>query len=154
MSPGLSDISSSDDSDSVINRRSNCGPKCKSLKPEHKCLNCGITKSPLWRRAKDSPGSLLCNACGLYFSSNNCHRPIHSQRFASRLAHLTGGEFGTVPEPLQKKKRIRAPPRTDLNCINCNSNKTPLWRKTNDGLPLCNACGLYLKFHNCHKPVK
>ncbi|CCH45692.1 Zinc finger protein [Wickerhamomyces ciferrii] len=42
------------------------------------CSNCSTTKTPLWRRAPD--GSLICNACGLYYRANNSHRPINLKR--------------------------------------------------------------------------
>jgi len=42
------------------------------------CSNCATTKTPLWRRAPD--GSLICNACGLYYRANNSHRPINLKR--------------------------------------------------------------------------
>lgn len=42
------------------------------------CSNCGTTKTPLWRRAPD--GTLICNACGLYYKANNHHRPVHLKR--------------------------------------------------------------------------
>lgn len=42
------------------------------------CLNCHTTKTPLWRRAPD--GTLICNACGLYYRLNNCHRPVNLKR--------------------------------------------------------------------------
>lgn len=46
--------------------------------PGQQCSNCGTTKTPLWRRAPD--GTLICNACGLYYRSNNAHRPVNLKR--------------------------------------------------------------------------
>eukprot|EP00842_Homolaphlyctis_polyrhiza_P001774 jgi/Hompol1/2598/HPOL_005567-RA len=36
-------------------------------------------------------------------------------------------------------------------CRNCNVTSTPLWRRLPDGL-FCNACALYFKLHNFHRP--
>ena len=33
-------------------------------------------------------------------------------------------------------------------CANCNTTTTTLWRRNNNGDPVCNACGLYFKLHN------
>ena len=38
--------------------------------------------------------------------------------------------------------------RTGLQCANCNTNTTTLWRRNNQGEPVCNACGLYFKLHS------
>ena len=38
--------------------------------------------------------------------------------------------------------------RTGLECANCNTTHTTLWRRNNQGEPVCNACGLYYKLHN------
>lgn len=35
-----------------------------------------------------------------------------------------------------------------LQCANCGSTRTPLWRRGPDGNTLCNACGLHFKTHN------
>jgi hypothetical protein len=38
-------------------------------------------------------------------------------------------------------------------CKNCGTKSTPFWRKDkNDGLPLCNACGLYFSKNDAPRP--
>ncbi|KAJ2787584.1 hypothetical protein GGI15_000607 [Coemansia interrupta] len=37
-------------------------------------------------------------------------------------------------------------------CENCGVTSTPLWRRSSDDTVLCNACGLYYKLHNTHRP--
>ncbi|KAF9564559.1 putative electron transfer flavoprotein subunit [Mortierella alpina] len=39
------------------------------------CYNCGVTKTPLWRRTHDRLHS-LCNACGLYYKQYKTNRPL------------------------------------------------------------------------------
>ncbi|KAI9302521.1 hypothetical protein BJ944DRAFT_269829 [Cunninghamella echinulata] len=44
--------------------------------PRHmECVNCKVTKTPLWRRTPDRKQT-LCNACGLYYKQYNTHRPL------------------------------------------------------------------------------
>ena len=38
-------------------------------------------------------------------------------------------------------------------CANCNTTKTPLWRRSVKGEPLCNACGLFWKLHGVNRPL-
>ncbi|KAG0365065.1 putative electron transfer flavoprotein subunit [Gamsiella multidivaricata] len=43
--------------------------------------------------------------------------------------------------------------RQNLVCANCRTTTTPLWRRDSFGNTICNACGLYFKLHNVHRPV-
>lgn len=40
-----------------------------------------------------------------------------------------------------------------LQCTNCQTKTTPLWRKSNNGDLLCNACGLFYKLHGILRPL-
>lgn len=39
-----------------------------------------------------------------------------------------------------------------MQCYNCRTNITPLWRRGENGKYLCNACGLYFKIHRMNRP--
>ena len=43
--------------------------------------------------------------------------------------------------------------RHGLCCTNCHTTQTTLWRRNNDGEPVCNACGLYFKLHGVNRPM-
>lgn len=63
---------------SAMNTTAHVKQEDSPLIASQKCSNCGTSKTPLWRRAPD--GSLICNACGLYYKANNCHRPVNLKR--------------------------------------------------------------------------
>lgn len=43
--------------------------------------------------------------------------------------------------------------RSGLQCANCQTVTTTLWRRNNEGEPVCNACGLYFKLHGVARPM-
>ncbi|KAK5821714.1 hypothetical protein F5H01DRAFT_275376 [Linnemannia elongata] len=142
-------------------------------KREHKvgvtatsCANCGTTTTPLWRRAGN--GQTICNACGLYFKARNLTRPTWLKRNTGAKKAESGAP-STTPEiadegPGSDKSAHAATTTTaagaapgmpghHLVCANCRTTTTPLWRRDSSGNTICNACGLYFKLHNVHRPV-
>lgn len=95
----------------------------------NECENCHTRTTPFWRRSPH--GGLVCNACGLYYKSKKCSRPTS--------LHQNNG------------KRVK---NRSYQCTNCLTTETPLWRKSVDGLTICNACGLYYKLHGVNRPIK
>ncbi|KAI8371913.1 hypothetical protein BD560DRAFT_295018, partial [Blakeslea trispora] len=39
------------------------------------------------------------------------------------------------------------------SCLNCDTTTTSLWRRDDDGDTICNACWLYYKLRNVHRPL-
>ncbi|KAF8950790.1 hypothetical protein BGZ46_004336, partial [Entomortierella lignicola] len=50
------------------------------------------------------------------------------------------------------KAAIKAAAGMGVRCHNCGATVTPLWRRSANNEPLCNACGLYHKLHAMHRP--
>lgn len=59
------------------------------------------------------------------------------------------------PLRLTAQRSMYATPSGDnsAGCQNCDTTTTPLWRKSEDGTTLCNACGLFLKLHGRARPI-
>lgn len=114
-----------------------------SLKPS--CSNCGAISTPLWRRSTDD--QLLCNACGLYLKLHKSHRPKSLKSSRSSIHANPPGEWSNY------KMDFDLSNNPSIACANCDTTRTPLWRKAENGQTLCNACGLYLKLHKSQRPL-
>ncbi|KAI9024975.1 hypothetical protein CLU79DRAFT_745661 [Phycomyces nitens] len=128
------------------------------------CSNCGTTSTPLWRR---SPvGETICNACGLYLKARNTTRPPWLKRNSTAnppTKRILATPPVLAPAPLRITPAPAPPPPAQSEsgsdsenaqqCANCNTTNTPLWRRDAQGSTICNACGLYYKLHNVHRPI-
>ncbi|KAI8641054.1 hypothetical protein BD408DRAFT_418776 [Parasitella parasitica] len=133
------------------------------------CANCGTTTTPLWRRGPN--GETICNACGLYLKARNTLRPPTLKRTVHKKVaspteqkndcgggtcpgggqcNGTGGSTSCAGCPAFNQHQVN---RQALICANCRTTTTPLWRRDEQGNTICNACGLYYKLHNVHRPV-
>ncbi|KAG0052404.1 hypothetical protein BGZ83_002655 [Gryganskiella cystojenkinii] len=72
---------------------------------------------------------------------------------AATAATMTAAAATDKSATTKVKKSSVRPPRA-LECFNCKVTSTPLWRRTLDRKhSLCNACGLYYKQYNGHRPL-
>ncbi|KAK8051415.1 GATA zinc finger [Apiospora rasikravindrae] len=52
-----------------------------------------------------------------------------------------------------KANTLAVPNQGGQICSNCQTTRTPLWRRSPQGAIICNACGLYLKARNSSRPT-
>ncbi|KAI9010681.1 hypothetical protein DFJ74DRAFT_685344 [Hyaloraphidium curvatum] len=58
--------------------------------------------------------------------------------------------------PAAEKKTASPKPgsgKSGNRCAHCNVAKSPCWRRQANGNMLCNACGLYYRYHNAMRPI-
>ncbi|KAK6852558.1 GATA zinc finger [Apiospora arundinis] len=64
--------------------------------------------------------------------------------------------YEAVPDgtPVKGKTNgLAVPTQGGQICSNCQTTRTPLWRRSPQGAIICNACGLYLKARNSSRPT-
>ncbi|KHJ43490.1 GATA zinc finger [Trichuris suis] len=98
------------------------------------CVQCGATEASLWHR-DESTGCYFCHVC-------------------ATIARSTGATTKSLtPTQKSNKKSLSSAKRQGLSCVNCQTTQTTLWRRNQDGDPVCNACGLYYKLHRVNRPI-
>ncbi|KAG0203828.1 hypothetical protein BGX28_004033 [Mortierella sp. GBA30] len=78
------------------------------------------------------------------------YMPFASQNIMICPQHHAHTCTSTSNSENEEDESEQTPP---TQCTNCNTLKTPLWRRDQNGLPLCNACGLFLKLHGRTRPL-
>ncbi|CAI4059970.1 hypothetical protein N7582_001504 [Saccharomyces uvarum] len=78
---------------------------------------------------------------------NSLIKPMSSTSLANfkRAASVSSTMSSMEPSGQNKKPLIQ--------CFNCKTFKTPLWRRSPEGNTLCNACGLFQKLHGTMRPL-
>lgn len=71
---------------------------------------------------------------------NSLARQVSSTSLSSLKRGSTSGIFDLPKKP-------------PIQCYNCKTNKTPLWRRDAQGNTMCNACGLFQKLHGTMRPL-
>ncbi|XP_036332369.1 box A-binding factor [Rhagoletis pomonella] len=102
-------------------------------------------EAPLASTLYESP---KCENCGAHYirKGNDFYCPTGCNQL--RPTHMR------IParQPKPKAPANANNRRTGVTCANCNTTTTTLWRRNNEGNPVCNACGLYFKLHNTNRP--
>lgn len=70
--------------------------------------------------------------------------PASTTATSSSAASSTSASFSSL---------LNNNPDHPIECTNCHTRTTPLWRRNPAGEPLCNACGLFLKLHGEVRPL-
>jgi len=74
--------------------------------------------------------------------------------FSPTMAGDAPMDGGDRPEDAAMPFRVGHGQVRHTECFNCRTRSTPLWRRTPDRKhSLCNACGLYMKQYNTHRPL-
>ncbi|TPX51328.1 hypothetical protein CcCBS67573_g10031 [Chytriomyces confervae] len=128
------------------------------------CAVCGLSGS--LRRPTTASDGFLCAKCDLHTHERlestsskpdipqptppPSHAPparFANSRFEPTISASTSTTSTTAFPPPKKQ------PREDISCANCETSKTPLWRRNEAGQSICNACGLYFRLHGVNRVV-
>ncbi|XP_027866616.1 trans-acting T-cell-specific transcription factor GATA-3-like isoform X1 [Xiphophorus couchianus] len=123
--------------------------------PERRqCFGCGTHSALLWRR--EAAGTHLCSTCSVRQQNPPLLRPkrraVRSRLLVTVETDPPGGRARASCWNCDKVLN-RAAARKGTQCSNCGTGTTSLWRRNAAGDAVCNACGLYYKLHQVHRPL-
>ncbi|KAJ8658837.1 hypothetical protein O0I10_005564 [Lichtheimia ornata] len=101
----------------------------KRTKEKKKCMNCGATKTPTWRRGPITRW-LLCNACGLYEKVSRQRRIVVIQEDGK--ARISRGMLNKKDEQQQHHRPL-------LVCASCATTDAKRWH-IRGGQKYCERC--------------
>ncbi|KAJ1342620.1 hypothetical protein BSLG_002718 [Batrachochytrium salamandrivorans] len=100
-----------------------------------------LCDSPMEKWAK--PGSTSSQTNALPLSKTGTDSMAQSS-----LSHVNTNAHPSTIDSEKKEEGDFA-----IKCINCLTQRTPLWRRDANNNSLCNACGLYFKLHKTKRPL-
>lgn len=111
----------------------------------------GLHRPPLNGRRSSSQlnKALHAETGGIPLSSSATGNSVRKNSVAKQMASTSISNYkrGSTSSSTDLPKK---PP---LQCSNCKTLKTPLWRRDSHGNTLCNACGLFQKLHGTMRPL-
>ncbi|KAH9203452.1 hypothetical protein DL95DRAFT_529643 [Leptodontidium sp. 2 PMI_412] len=98
---------------------------------------------------------IVCSPPG-WEGSGSClgRRHVSTQSFSENRPRIGSDRQQKIPlQPLAPYASAQGDNGIPTTCTNCFTQTTPLWRRNQEGHPLCNACGLFLKLHGVVRPL-
>ncbi|KAG0250565.1 putative electron transfer flavoprotein subunit [Mortierella polycephala] len=123
-------------------------PTVENSMPEQEKATAAPTSEDKVKHSDSCPGDGTCSTAA---GTDTCTATAAVAATAATAAASTATATATAgggSTPAQQ-----ASSRQHLVCANCRTTTTPLWRRDSSGNTICNACGLYFKLHNVHRPV-